>query len=1107
MPSENFHPMEWLLLLQKQRNNNIMKRLLIIIGFIISSTLLNAQNCTLENVADYPGKWKPGMQGSINGVAPASLAKQKEIIANFVKRLQQNLMLKGFDIKYSGVYGYPNPALVKNRKTDAYELSMALITLYCENGKVQAPHETSFWINIRINKMPVEMGQSFFVQTTPYEEDLSTDKLGLIDSRPEKQNGIWVLKENFTGGFGKSLTRYKWIFSYNDELPFRYVAQKEVLNRLISYFEKKIRYTKIEMEIEYTKKLLVIATEYLANHTAEELNQPAIINGGITSIFSLYEDSRKSFYEETDPYTSWVVDNNPDYFKATLPLHTPQLITVDFTVDEKNEAVMNLMYKVIAALDANTLRSMLGNPDPFKNINMLKTATPIAASNQPAKTSSETTTTSTTTAITTTTAKKNEQPAAALKNNKQTTTATTTTSTKDTFDYRQPVYDLDSNRYSVLKIGKQYWLKENLRTTKYNDTTAIATGLSDSEWKQTTKGAYSIYESKTLYESIYGKLYNGFAVRTGKLCPKGWRVATDKDWNELELFLGIPTAELERTGERGNVADKLKAPNNWKASAFSANNSSGFSIEPAGARLDNGEFSTINQYGNFWTSTVYDDRYGLLYLWNHHTHYNTNAMGRIYTLANNGYSCRCIIDTFIVQKNTASTNKDNLPEKANSTPAIKRDSFDLALYNIPTSWKKENGNGNVNYSLVDSKTGEYAKIIIYKSIPGTNDIKKDFETEWNNLIAQPYNATQRPEILEENIQNGWMTKAGVSSFIFKNKESGVTLISGVNNANIISIVLLANTDRYKSDFKSFRQSIQFKNAPVVAANTNVPAANNNSNQNSNSGFTYTTSNFDDGWTSTVQNDYVLVEKGNQTVYLNFSVPYNASQFSGTGLRDAEYYWDNYVTQLFTVRTRQFNDGGSMALKPPYMEGYATDKRTGKTCFIGMYLLIVPNSASVVIGTAPDENTFRQNFPKANDPFGSDLAAMTRYNKFAIAVKDIAGKWQNGNTETAQWYYVSPSGYEGYAGMTLAATSATFSFNDNGSYTSIHNGATGAVGNMNTFQQEYKGNYTLTNWMITATNRFGGKTENFEASFTALRGGRILQLNNNAGQKYSLVKVK
>jgi len=611
-----------------------MKSFLLIIGFIISSKYLNAQTCTEDNVLNYPGKWKQGIQGSINGVAPASLVKQNENIANFVKRLQQNLELKGFDIHYSGVYGYPNPALVKNRKTDTYELSMALMELYCENGKVHAPHETPFWINICINKMPVEMVQSFFVQTTPYEEDLSTDKWATIESKPVKQNGIWVLKENFIGGFGKSLYRYKWIFSYNDELPFRYVTQKEVLNRLVSYFEKKILYTKIKMEIDYTTKMLGYATEYLANHSDQELNQPAIIRGGIISIFSQYEDSRKAFYAETDPFTSWVVDNKPDYFKSSLPLHTPQLITVDFTVDERDEAVMNLMDKVIAALDPNTLKSMLGKQNPFLNSNQaVKNTTGGTPSPVP-------------------TNKNNITKQLSSSEKPETKTATPVTKSnpvsivhkedKVEFDPSSPVYDLDGNKYTVIKIGNQFWLKENLRTSLYNDTTAIATGFSDNEWKQTKNGAYAVYENKTVYESTYGKLYNGFAVRTGKLCPKGWRVATDKDWNEMELFLGMPAAELERTGERGNIAEKLKAAGNWKASAFSATNSSGFTLEPGGARLENGEFSTLYQYGNYWTSTVYDDRYGLLYLWNHHTHYNTNALGRIYTMANNGYSCRCI---------------------------------------------------------------------------------------------------------------------------------------------------------------------------------------------------------------------------------------------------------------------------------------------------------------------------------------------------------------------------------------------------------------------------------------------------------------------------------
>lgn len=204
------------------------------------------------------------------------------------------------------------------------------------------------------------------------------------------------------------------------------------------------------------------------------------------------------------------------------------------------------------------------------------------------------------------------------------------------------VYDLDSNKYTVVKIGKQYWMRENLRTSKYNDTSAIPGGLTDQEWKETKKGAFAVYDNNPVQGRLYGKLYNGYAVATGRLCPKGWRVATDKDWRELEAFLGIPAAELERTGERGAIADQLKVADGWKASPFANKNSSGFSILPAGARLDNGEFTTLGQYGNFWTSTIYDDRYGTLYLWNHHVHYNTHAVGRIYTLANNGYSCRCI---------------------------------------------------------------------------------------------------------------------------------------------------------------------------------------------------------------------------------------------------------------------------------------------------------------------------------------------------------------------------------------------------------------------------------------------------------------------------------
>lgn len=618
------------------------KALLVSIGFLITCTQAIAQNCNPEEVTSYPGKWKPGMQGSINGVSAASLVKQKEIVANFVKRLQQNMKLEGFNINYSGVYGYPNPALVKNRKTDAYELSMPVLPLYCENAQVKQAHETPYWVNIKINKIPHSGRESFFVQTMQYEEDFYTDVLYYLEHKPVKERSAWLLSEDFIGGFGKELSRYKWIIPYHDQLPFRHLTRKELCNKLIDYYQKKARHTKIADEINYNKKLVTYANDYLTKTSAEELNRHAKVRGSMLSVFYQYEDNVPPFYEDADKYSTYVIDIDPNYFKGSLPLHTPQIITLEFTVDEKNVAVMNNMYKMLDALDIENLKTMLGNPNPFGKTNQpVKNNIPGTKSPAPVKPNQEK-------PPAPVVKKENEPEATAIKNKP---TTPDPKAEKLELDPSKPVYDLTGNEYTVIKIGNQFWLKENLRTTKYNDTTAIATGLNDEQWKQTKSGAYTVYENNPLHDKTYGKLYNGYAVATGKLCPKGWRIASDNDWKELEAFIGISSAELERTGERGEVAAKLKAPDGWKSSPFSGNNSTGFSIKPAGSRLDNGEFTTLGQFGNFWTSTVYDDRYGLLYLWNHHVNYNSNAVGRIYTLANNGYSCRCIKENADATKN------------------------------------------------------------------------------------------------------------------------------------------------------------------------------------------------------------------------------------------------------------------------------------------------------------------------------------------------------------------------------------------------------------------------------------------------------------------------
>lgn len=155
--------------------------------------------------------------------------------------------------------------------------------------------------------------------------------------------------------------------------------------------------------------------------------------------------------------------------------------------------------------------------------------------------------------------------------------------------------DIDGNVYNVIKIGSQCWMAENLKTTRYSDGSAIATGLSDADWKNTTSGAYAIYDNDPANNLTYGKLYNWYAVKTGKLAPLGWHIPTNAEWTTLTTYLG---GELV-------AGSKMKSTTLWTPYSGIVNtNSSGFSGLPGGFRKDTtGAYEAIRDYGCWWSST------------------------------------------------------------------------------------------------------------------------------------------------------------------------------------------------------------------------------------------------------------------------------------------------------------------------------------------------------------------------------------------------------------------------------------------------------------------------------------------------------------------------
>ena len=161
------------------------------------------------------------------------------------------------------------------------------------------------------------------------------------------------------------------------------------------------------------------------------------------------------------------------------------------------------------------------------------------------------------------------------------------------------------NKYKSITGGTQVWMAENLRTTKYNDETAIQIVTDYSEWADLSTPAYCWPHNDELYKNLYGAMYNGYTISTGKLCPTGWHVPSDTEWHQLVLFLD-PSANLDISSIAGG---KLKeaGTTHWSDPNAGATNESGFTALPGGNRTSfNGGFSSIGLISGWWSSTEND---------------------------------------------------------------------------------------------------------------------------------------------------------------------------------------------------------------------------------------------------------------------------------------------------------------------------------------------------------------------------------------------------------------------------------------------------------------------------------------------------------------------
>lgn len=435
-----------------------------------------------------------------------------------------------------------------------------------------------------------------------------------------------------------------------------------------------------------------------------------------------------------------------------------------------------------------------------------------------------------------------------------------------------------------------------------------------------------------------------------------------------------------------------------------------------------------------------------------------------------------------------------LQSQAQSTKA-----FNICTYAAPKGFKLKESSTKIFYEKSEGKN--YCQLFLYPAITGTGDIEKDFETNWNFFARNTSQGIGDPETKEKDSANGWQVVFAGARGTYNQKKFVITLTTLTKDDITFYAAAVFSDQKYLQTVQDFIGSIEpdaekfVRNNPADPADA-PPAV--TTIANGSSLMTKFNTNFDDGWHAAAGINYVQVTKAGTEVRLHYID--GALDDARPNTVDAlEYYWSKYVEPYFTVSNPQKWAGVQYPVIY-FMEGNAIEKKTGKQCYVAIKIVYSGGARPIVL-IAPSQSSYQQQFPHPND-----ADKMLNYNKFAVTTADIIGKW-NGSGGGGVEYYNAYSGT--YAGMSAVSSTDEFVFNNNGTYSSMYRAASMNNGGTQFGGQDFKGNFSVTDWSITATNRYGGKTTTYNAQLIAVKNGYLLYMSDkdNPSMNYTLFKAK
>lgn len=424
--------------------------------------------------------------------------------------------------------------------------------------------------------------------------------------------------------------------------------------------------------------------------------------------------------------------------------------------------------------------------------------------------------------------------------------------------------------------------------------------------------------------------------------------------------------------------------------------------------------------------------------------------------------------------------------------------YDIFTFTPPKGWKKNNQQNFVGFSTTNNTEKTWAQVSIIKSTISKGSIEADFESEWKELVVKPYKeygVTEQPLGIDTQTFNGWKLWTGLGKFVFNNDSVAVLLNTVSDGQHCASFSIMSNTTNYGKVLDAFVASVNITkpktNVVQVKNNADNPAT---SSSTANTGFQFNTTNFDDGWTAVVKEDWVELTKGNLKALLHYPREEEKKYYSQYD-EHVSVFWNLLVAPRYTNLRQYQSPGYNHSYEPGlFAAGLLNDKATKKDVWVALFSKGKSGWAEVI---APDKATFVQAFGVDNPDTYFDkwepLLNLTRKNYFAVGENDLVGKWSTNFSSSTAYYNV----YTGvYAGASVYGSASSFTFGPGKTYKwQIAVGQSQLGGTMKVDQAKSNGTWKLlNNWQVWFSD-LEGKPKTHNAYFSCFKGGRILWLQD------------